>query len=109
MLMDGATSVRAVVDKAFIGLGRLPHATCEATYMMTAVGMVRAGLGLTILPGSAHEIRAAPNLCSRPISDPSFLRPIHLIKKAGRTLPAASELFSRVLCQAMSDLAHTDK
>jgi DNA-binding transcriptional LysR family regulator len=109
VLMDGATSVRAVVDKAFIGLGRLPRATCEATYMMTAVSMVRAGLGLTILPGSAHEIRAAPDLRSRPISDSCFLRPIRLIKKAGRTLPAASELFSMVLRQAMGDPAPGDR
>lgn len=29
--------------------------------MMSAVGMVRAGLGITILPASAHEIRAEPN------------------------------------------------
>jgi DNA-binding transcriptional LysR family regulator len=97
ILMDPATSVRAVVDLAFIGAGRLPTIACEATYMMTAIGMVRAGLGLTILPGSAREIQAEPELRSRPIDDPQFERPVCLIKKAGRTMPPAAEAFCRLL------------
>lgn len=101
VLMDPATSVRAVVDLAFIGAGRLPMIACEATYMMTAIGMVRAGLGLTILPGSAREIQAEPGLRSRLIDDPQFERPICLIKKAGRTMPKAVETF----CALLSTLA----
>jgi DNA-binding transcriptional LysR family regulator len=97
VLMDPATSVRAVVDLAFIGAGRLPVVACEATYMMTAIGMVRAGLGLTILPGSAREIRAEPRLRSRAIEDPQFERPVCLIAKAGRTMPAAAEAFCTLL------------
>ncbi|WP_018263933.1 LysR family transcriptional regulator [Methylobacterium sp. WSM2598] len=97
VLMDPATSVRAVVDRAFIEAGRLPVVACEATYMMTAVGMVRAGLGLTILPGSAREIRAEATLRSRPIADPRFERAVCLIKKAGRTLPAAVETFCKTV------------
>jgi DNA-binding transcriptional LysR family regulator len=102
VLMDGATSVRAIVDAAFLATGRRPHAACEAIYMMTAVGMVRAGLGLTILPGSAREIQAEPDLRSRPIADPGFERPVSLIKKAGRTLPVVSEQFSAALREAMT-------
>ena len=100
ILMDPATSVRAVVDLAFIGAGRLPTIACEATYMMTAVGLVRAGLGLTILPGSAREIQAEPDLRSRPIEDPQFRRPVCVIKKAGRTMPTAAAAF----CQMLSGL-----
>lgn len=102
VLMDPATSVRAVVDMAFIGAGRLPIMACEATYMMTAVGMVRAGLGLTILPGTAREIRAEPKLRSRPIADPQFERRVSLIKKAGRTLPPVSAAFCAILPDLMS-------
>ncbi len=60
VLMDEATSVRTLVDAAFLVAGRRPVAACEATYMMTAIGMVRAGLGLTILPGSARRSRPSP-------------------------------------------------
>ena len=61
--------------------------------MMTAVAMVRAGLGLTILPGSAREIPAEPGLKSRRIDDPNFRRPVAMIKKLNRTLPPAAILF----------------
>ncbi|MGE8130836.1 LysR family transcriptional regulator [Methylobacterium sp. NPDC080182] len=103
ILMDPATSVRAVVDRAFVGSGRLPRVACEATYMMTAVSLVRAGLGLTILPGAAREIRAEPLLRSRPIDDPLFERPVCLIKKAGRTMPPAAEAFCRMVADRLAD------
>src|SRR3954471_3893598 len=93
ILMDPDTSVRAIVDGVFIAAGRLPIPACEATYMMTAVGMVRAGLGLAILPASAREVRAEPSSRSRPIDEPGFERPVLVIKKAGRTLPPMSESF----------------
>ncbi len=41
-------------------------------YALTAIGMVRAGIGLTILPASAREIAAEPTLRSRRINDPNF-------------------------------------
>jgi DNA-binding transcriptional LysR family regulator len=61
--------------------------------MMTAVAMVRGGLGVTILPGSAREVLAEPGLVARPIGDRAFERPITLIKKRRRTLPAVTEKF----------------
>jgi DNA-binding transcriptional LysR family regulator len=56
-------------------------------------GRLRAGLGLTILPGSAREIKAEPGLNSKPIDDPAFTRPVSIIKRSGRTLPPLSEAF----------------
>jgi DNA-binding transcriptional LysR family regulator len=93
VLMDSETSVRAIVDAAFDAAGLLAIPTCEVTYMMTAIGMVKAGLGITVLPASAKEIRAEPTLKSRAIDDPAFQRPILVIKKRSRTLPPAASLF----------------
>jgi DNA-binding transcriptional LysR family regulator len=101
ILMHPATSVRAVVDAAFLAAGLSPLVAAEATYMSTAVGMVRAGLGVAILPGSAMEVRAERNLRSRPVDDPRFTRQISLIKKAVRTLPPAAESFARTLVEAL--------
>jgi DNA-binding transcriptional LysR family regulator len=101
ILMHPATSVRAVVDAAFLAAGRLPIVAAEATYISTAVGMVRAGLGAAILPGSAMEVRAERTLRSRSVDDASFTREVSLIKKADRTLPPASESFARNLIQAL--------
>jgi hypothetical protein len=39
--MQRDTSVRANVGAGFHAAGLMPEATCEAIYMMTAVGMVR--------------------------------------------------------------------
>jgi DNA-binding transcriptional LysR family regulator len=93
IMMDAETSVRAVVDGAFYASGLMPKPACEATYMMTAVAMVTAGLGLAILPGSAREIQIERNVRSRPIDNPAFSRKISVIKRAGRTLPPLSETF----------------
>ena len=91
VLTDPATSVRAVVDAAFLGLGRHPNVACETTYMITAVAMVRAGLGVTILPESAREVRAEPSLVTRPIAEDAFIRRISFVKKRLRSLPPAAE------------------
>ena len=101
VLMDTDTSVRAIVDRAFVAAGRLPIPACEAIYMMTAVGMVKAGLGVAVLPASAKEVRAEPSLKSREINDPAFARPIAVIKKRNRTLPPAAQLFVEQILVAM--------
>jgi DNA-binding transcriptional LysR family regulator len=93
VLTNPGTSLRAVIDAAFLTVGRIPNLACEVTYMMSAVAMVRAGLGLTILPSSARETHIEPSLRARPIDDDAFVRPIAVIKKRGRTLPPASAAF----------------
>lgn len=102
VLTDPASSVRAVVDAAFLALGRQPIVACETTYMMTAVAMVRAGLGLTILPASAREPRAESGLQCRVIDDPAFVRRIAIIKKRGRSLPPAGEAFLAICVAALA-------
>ncbi|WP_158815724.1 LysR family transcriptional regulator [Methylocapsa sp. S129] len=101
VLMDPETSVRAIVDAAFVSSGRIIRPAAEATYMMTAVGLVRAGLGITILPASSKEIDAAPDLRARPIDDARFSRTISLVKRRKRTLPPVCEEFLRELIGAM--------
>ncbi|PMS34737.1 LysR family transcriptional regulator [Trinickia symbiotica] len=101
VLTATGTSVRAVVDAALAEAGRAPVINCEPTYMMTAVAMVRARLGVTILPASAREIRAERSLVARPIDDERFLRPIMLVKKRGRGLPRAAEAFAEIVVDAL--------
>jgi DNA-binding transcriptional LysR family regulator len=93
ILMDPEISVRALVDAAFGAAGVMPTLACEATYMATAAAMVRAGLGITILPESAREIRAERGLRTRVIAHRHFRRAVTVIKKRGRTLPPAAHAF----------------
>jgi DNA-binding transcriptional LysR family regulator len=93
ILMDEESTVRQVVDQAFREAGQTKLTAIEATYMSTAVGMARAGLGVALLPSTAIEAQPSGNLRSRPIEGKSFLRPIFAVSKKGRTLPPASEAF----------------
>lgn len=93
VLTARGTSVRAVVDAALGATAGTLELACEPTYMMTAVAMVRGGLGVTILPETAREVRAEPGLVVKAIDDPAFARPIAIVKKRGRTLPAVTERF----------------
>lgn len=104
VLMDQGTSVRAVTDTAFTKAGLMPTPASEATYMMTAIGMVRAGIGLAILPASAREVAAEPGLRSRKINDSHFSRPVALIGKAERTLPPLARAFADYLAKQKKSL-----
>ena len=105
ILTAPGTSVRALVDAAFRDAGQAARVACETTYMMTAVAMVRAGLGLSILPASAREIHAEPGLRARPICGPAFRRRISVVKLRGRTLLPGSQAFLRACVAAMHDAA----
>lgn len=97
VVMHPETSVRVVTDTAFKHHNLSFEIAAEATYMMTAVAMVRAGLGLAVLPETAREVQISSDVRARVIDDELFVRPIFFVKKAGRTLPPASEAFSRHL------------
>jgi DNA-binding transcriptional LysR family regulator len=101
VLTAPGTSVRAVVDAALSETREALDIACEPTYMMTAVAMVRGGLGVTILPETAREVRAEPGLVVKPIDHPAFVRPIAIVKKRGRTLPAVTERFVERMREAM--------
>ena len=60
--------------------------------MMTAVARVRTGVGITILPASAPEIRAERELVGRPIDARRFVRSIvaHSLLKTDASLSKAS-------------------
>lgn len=103
IMMDPDTSVRAVVEAGFHAAGLIPRPAVEVTYMMTAVGMVQAGLGIAILPSSAKEIDAYPMIRSRRIEAAGFERQISLVKKGGRTLSPLSALFVGHLREMAAD------
>ena len=101
IMMDEDSTVRQIVDRAFIKNGRTVKPIIEATYMSTAVGMVRARFGVALLPSTAVEAHASGRLRSRPIEGRDFERSVFIIRKAGRSLPPASESFSATLVTSM--------
>lgn len=94
VMLDPSTSIRNVVESAFLEAGKTINTACEATYMMTAVGMVSGGLGVTILPETSLEISAFKGIKTSRIEGDSFMRAVSVIAKTGRTLPPLSKLFA---------------
>jgi LysR family transcriptional regulator, carnitine catabolism transcriptional activator len=97
ILMDKGSSVRSLIDRAFADGGHLVVPAYEVTYMSTATGLVRAGLGIAILPSTAIELRMEAELPSLAIGNPVLRRPITLVLKAGRSLPPAAEALRDML------------
>ncbi len=98
IMMDRETSVRRMVDLAFAATGLPLKPACEATYMATAVSMVRAGLGVTMLPSSAVEINIYPDVVARAVSGDGMTRKIVIIKRRdARLRTTADALYSALL------------
>lgn len=97
------TSVRRLVERALEKEGLEFSLACEANYMSTAVGMVRAGLGVSILPQSAVAAASCEGLGVEPIRTPGLTRKISLIRKANRSLSPAAQRFIDVLVEATGE------
>jgi DNA-binding transcriptional LysR family regulator len=97
VLMDQQTSVRTLVDQALLAAGQTVVPACEATYMSTAIAMVRSGLGVAVLPSTAIEPGFYPEVHSRPIQDRSLVRKICVLMRKNASLQPAAESFLELL------------
>jgi DNA-binding transcriptional LysR family regulator len=104
ILMGRDSSVRAVVDRALAAIGHFAPPAYEASYISTALGMVEAGLGITILPASVLRMDHNRALISRPIQNPNIDRAVGIIQMRGRTLTPAAELFLAAIRARCADL-----
>ena len=95
--MTKDTSVRHLMDQAFAKIGQSPNPTYEASYMSTAMSMVEAGLGITILPSLALSTLRIPNVEVRPLENPVVERQVGIIAKRGRVFPPAAQAFLETL------------
>jgi DNA-binding transcriptional LysR family regulator len=93
ILMNRDSSVRRIVDDACAAIGRIAAPAHEPEFMATAIGMVRAGLGATLLPSSALEITAASDLVVHPLDDPRLTRELGILRKRQRAWSPAAEAF----------------
>jgi DNA-binding transcriptional LysR family regulator len=105
ILMSRGSSVRERVDEALAALGIPALATCEVNYMSTAVALVQAGLGITILPSTAVELKTQADVISRPIEVPGFAREIVLLRRKGSSLHPSAESFIEQLTAAVQPAA----
>jgi DNA-binding transcriptional LysR family regulator len=100
VLTDPGSSVRALAERAFAEAGLTLRPAYEATYMSTAVALVRAGLGIGVLPATAVDLRMAPLLETRPIEAPAMQRRILMLRRRGASLSPAADALAEAIRQA---------
>lgn len=93
------SSVRVLFERALARQNLEIRIAGEANYMSTALGMVRAGLGVAVLPASAAEAGSVAGIAARPIQASWLTRRIGIIRRAGCGLSPAAERFVEVLRQ----------
>lgn len=104
ILMSRDSSVRAVVDRAFAAIGHFDPPSYEAAYISTALGMVEAGLGVTILPASVLRMDRGRGLISRPIQKPKIGREVGFIQLRGRSLSPSAALLLQAIRKRSAEL-----
>lgn len=93
ILTDPESTVRHIVDHAFALLGIPVIPVQEVSYMATAIGMVKAGLGVAILPSSALELDELRSLKAVPIDSNELKRTVGIIQRRHRSLSPAAAAF----------------
>lgn len=68
--------------------------------MPALVSLVEAGLGLGVVPRLAMPPRGHPSLVSIALHAPQVSRTLGLIKRRGRALTAAAQLFYDLVAQS---------
>ena len=77
----------------------------EATFMSTAIGMVRAGLGVTVLPSAALEVQSAGDLAAQTLVNRTLARKIGILTRRGRPPSPAAAAFVEFLSAGIRELS----
>ncbi len=99
ILLSKGSSVRAQFDLAerAEAAAAVPASRYDVTHMTTATGLVRQGLGITILPLLALPELNLAGLVARPLKEATARRAIGLLHRGDRSLsPAAQALASQL-------------
>lgn len=70
-------------------------ALLTAQNLTSLTAMVRAGIGITILPEMAIQALPSPDFVFRPLMNPDAIRPIHLLRKENVTLSPSAQILER--------------
>lgn len=97
IMMSKGSSVRTIFERALEAKGLAFQSVCESSYMSTAIGLVRVGMGVAILPESVVDVADCEGIHIRPINCSDTTRKIGLIRKRNRSLTPAAEEFIATL------------
>ena len=76
------------------------HTLMEVEQLATVMGMVRAGLGISVVPALTLFHFEQPGLVTRPLSLPGLTRQIYLVRRRDESLSVAAQaLYALVMAQ----------
>jgi DNA-binding transcriptional LysR family regulator len=88
---------RFLIDQALSQIPAGPQWFCEVRHVPALVSLIEAGLGVGVVPRLAMPPRGHSSLVSIPLEGPELTRTIGLIKRRGRELMPAAQLFHNLL------------
>lgn len=97
------SSVRQHLDTA-LGRRRL-RPLVEVEHLATVTGLVRAGLGVSLVPAMTLFHFRQPGIAIRPLAGKVPTRSLYLVKRSGRTLPVAAQTLYDTLLRQRAHIA----
>lgn len=98
-----ASGNRTLLEAALVRARVHLHWFYEVTHLSTSLGLVEAGLGISVLPQLATPQGEHPIIVTRPIGNPQVSRTIGVVRRRGRPLSPAAQRFFDILMTTWSD------
>ena len=86
---------------------RLKHQPIEVNQTLTLLGMVEAGLGVSLLPSLVAPSLFLKSIVTRPLSNPMISRTIGFVRSRERVAMPSLQAFVNVALQYVKANAHT--
>ena len=96
--LSRSSSVRQYVEAALYPT--LLRTVMELDQLSTVAGMVRAGLGITVVPALTLFHFEHPTLAARPLDAPGLVRQVFVVRRADRSLGSAAQRLYEMLVAA---------
>jgi DNA-binding transcriptional LysR family regulator len=100
MLLAQGSGNRTLIDNALANAVRQPSWFCEVQHVPALVSMIEAGLGIGIVPKLALPRDRHRSLVSIPVTGPSVVRTLGVIRRKNRPLTVAAQHFFDLLVRA---------
>lgn len=102
VLVGNHSSFRRAIEAALSSTTAFALPVKEVTYSASAVGLVRSGFGVTVLPSAAMELRARTGLVCRRIID--CFRHLVLLRREGVLPSAANAAFAALAVEKLESI-----
>ncbi|SAL49960.1 LysR family transcriptional regulator [Caballeronia sordidicola] len=93
IVSGSASGNRRMLDAALRDIDWRPDRLIEIEHLTTSLGLVEAGLGISIIPQCAVPRNAEARISVRPLIDPTVARTLGLIRRRGTKLSAVARDF----------------